>query len=218
MPDLRQLLDLCREALGPAPRDFSKDEENYFRLRPSLFTRGIFLLTGDNLQTVLRDQHYLRDLGRVVWGFLVQANEVLFKPANQQVLPANVIYSADTYFDDQVPFLQKVASGLFELKGTAPGDKELVRFSEVITNETARTMRLALPGSLCRGKAVFFTTCLIQPAHLPGGYLASGFFPLLICPEKTEAVMIVPYFFWPDELCKLWTAGDEDEWPEVPGG
>jgi hypothetical protein len=217
MADMKQLIELCREHVGSPPRSFDDDQQRYFRVKPSLFMRGIFLVTGDKLQTVLSDQNHLRDHGRVVWGFLVQANEVLFNPTNRQVLPANVIYSADTYFDNKVAFLQDVASRLFQLKGTEPGDRELEQFSVAITDELARTMRLALPRSLCEGKAAFFTTTLIQPSHLPGGYLASGFFPLLICPEKTEAVMILPSFFWPEELCKVWSAGDEDEWEEMPG-
>jgi len=48
----------------------------------------------------------------------------------------------------------------------------------------------------------------IQPSHLPAGHLASGFFPLLICPEKTEAVMVLPCPYWPEELREAW--GEEN--------
>ena len=82
------------------------------------------------------------------------------------------------------------------------------RFARAITDELARTMRLPLPRSLCQGKESYLTTCLIQPSHLPRGYLATGFFPLVICPEKTEAVMILPARYWPQELRKSW-AGEE---------
>jgi hypothetical protein len=207
MAGLRDLLQRCRESLGPAPRTLRRGEQQEFRLRPSFLTRLIFLVTGDKLRTVLRDQHLLRDRGRVVWGFLVQANQVLFDPGNRQVLPANVIYSPDPWFDDRAPFLEEVARGLFGLKGTSPGDAELERFAEAITDELVRTMRLALPRSLCEGREAYFTTCLIQPSHLPGGCLAAGSFPLVICPEKTEAVMILPARYWPEELCVVWSAG-----------
>ena len=95
--------------------------------------------------------------------FLVQANSVLFNPRNRRMMPANVIYSPDTYFDDRVPQLLDVAGGLFDLKGTHPGDRELAQFSRAITNEMAGTMRLPLPRSLCDGKKAYLTTCLIQP-------------------------------------------------------
>ncbi len=171
--------------------------------------RVVFWLSGDKLRTILRDQDILRDHGRVVWGFLVQANQLLFDPRNRLVLPANVIYSPEAYFDDQAPELQAVAQGLFQLKGTAPNDDELERFAAAVTDELARTMRLALPRSLCSGQEAYFTTCLIQPSHLPGGRLASGYFPLVICPEKTEAVMILPVRYWPEELRDGWAEQEE---------
>ncbi len=204
MADLGQLLRGCRERFGSPPRFLEREAEQDFRLRPSFLMRCVFLLTGDKLRTVLRDQSVLRDHGRVVWGFLVQANQVLFDPANRATLPANVIYSTDTDCDDEVALFRDVAHGLFRLKGTTPADPELTRFSAAITNELARTMRLPLPRSLCRGKTAYFTTCLIRPSHLPRGHLAAGFFPLVICPERTEAVMILPARYWPAELCEVW--------------
>jgi hypothetical protein len=203
-----EFLQRCRESLGSPPRTLDREEQRYFRLQPSFLMRFVFLSRLDNLRMVARDQYLLRDHGRVVWGFLVQANEVLFDPRNRQVLPANVIYSPDTYFDDRVALLQGVAGGLFQLKGTSPGDEELEKFATAITNEVARTMRLPLPRPLCQGKEVYFTTCLIQPSHLPGGYLASGFFPIVICPEETDAVLILPARYWPNELCQVWTLGE----------
>lgn len=137
-------------------------------------------------------------------GYPVQANQVLFDPKNRQVLPANVIYSPDPYFDDCVPMMQELAHGLFGLKGTAPDDKELEQFASAITDELTRIMREPLPRSLCDGKEAYFATFLIQPSHLPGGYLAEAVFPLVICPEKTEAVMILPSEYWPEEFREVW--------------
>jgi hypothetical protein len=209
MAELHELLQQCRENLGSPPRNLRAEEQQTFRLQPSLFMRFILLISFDKLRTVLRDQHLLRDHGRVVWGFLVQANQVLFDPTNRQTLPANVIYSPDTWFDDQAPLLMEVAQGLFSLKGTAPNDPELEKFANAITDELARTMRLRLPRSITEGREAYFTTCFIQPSHLPGGCLAAGFFPLLICPEKTEAVMILPERYWPEELRALWSGTEE---------
>ena len=199
----------CRKNIGAPPRQLPPEHQTYCRLRPSWLMRLIFLLIRDKLRIILRDQSRLRDGGRVVWGCLVQANTKLFDPHNRQVLPANVIYSDDRYFDNRVPALQATAHRLFELKGTVPADKELRRFARAITDELARTMRLPLPRSLSDNREAYFTTCLIQPSHLPAGYLADGVFPLLICPEETEAVMILPSEYWPDELREAW--GEEIE-------
>ena len=168
----------------------------------------IWVLTRDKLRSVVLDQDMLRDQGRVVWGALVQANSVLFDPDNRQTLPANVIYSPDLWFDNNVPALRGLARGLFDLKGKNPADKELRSFARAITNELLRTMRLPLPRSLTDNREVYFTTCLVQPSHLPSGHLATGFFPLLICPDKTDAVMILPAEYWPEELCAAWSGED----------
>ena len=194
----------CRRNLGDPPRKFSREAQLNFRLRLSWHLRFVFWLSQDRLRIIMRDQELLRDRGRVVWGCLVQANHNLFQPTNRQTLPANVIYSLDAYFDEQTLLLLQVAQRLFNLKGTSPEDQAVARFAAAITNELARTMRLALPPSLSLGEQAFLTTCLIQPSHLPTGYLVSGLFPLLICPEETEAVMILPARYWPDALVQSW--------------
>ncbi len=167
------------------------------------------LLRRDKLCLVLRDQDVLRDSGRVVWGSLVQANNRLFNPANRLVLPANVIYSPDKHYDAHTSAMAGIAHELFQLKGTSPRENELRRFASAITDELLRTMRLPLPGSLCENREVYVTTCLIQPSHLPDGYLAAGFFPLVICPEQTEAVMILPSVYWPEDLRAAWVGKNE---------
>lgn len=199
-----ELIDACRDRLGDAPRDLDVEEIAAFRLQPSLFLRCMLLLTFDSLRVVLRDQNILRDHGRVVWGHIVQANQALFSPSNRQTLPANVLYCPDRDFDDHVEELQELAHELFELKGTLPRDPELRRFARAITNEMARTMRLPLPEALTDGRQVIFTTCFIHPPHLPDGYLAHGFFPLLVCPKRTEAVMVLPSRYWPKALRQAW--------------
>jgi hypothetical protein len=117
-----------------------------------------------------------------------------------------LLYSPDSYFDDHVDVLAEVASGLYELKGSSAGDPEIDQFVSAITNEMSRTARLALPRSLCAGRVAYFANFLVQPSHLPGNHLAQGMFPVVICPERTHAVMILPGDFWPPELRDWWMA------------
>jgi hypothetical protein len=200
-----EVIRACRQRFGSPPRALSADEQRSFRINPSWFLKAMLNLTGDKLRVIIRQQDLLRDSGHVVWGCLVQANNALFSPRSHQVLPANVIYSPDAFFDSRVSVLQNIAQGLFELKGTRPPDKELRKFASAITNELARTMRLPLPPSISQQKEVYLTTCLIQPSHLPAGHLAAGYFPLVICPEKTDAVMILPAWYWPEEAQEAWS-------------
>jgi hypothetical protein len=207
--DLGDYLRQCRERFGKAPRELEPAEREYFKVRPSIFTRCVLLLTFDKLRMVLRDHDVLRDHGRVVWGCIVQANQDLFHPANRSTLPANLLYSTDRFYDDAVEELQALAAGLFDLKGTSQDDRELQRFANAISNEMARTMKLQVPEDITDGRRVYFTTALIHPPHLPEGYLAQGFFPLVICPDKTEAVMILPARFWSKEFREAWAADEE---------
>jgi hypothetical protein len=203
-PSFGQLLQRCRQNFGSAPRQLAPGAQAEFRLRPSLIMRMFLVLTRDPLRNFLRDQDLLRDYGRVVWGHLVQANNALYEPSNRAVRPAVLLYSPDSYFDNRVELLGDLASELYDLKGNNAGDPELDRFVAAITDEMARAPRLLLPNSLCDGKEAFFATFLVQPSHLPVGYLAKGMFPVVICPERTEAVMILPAPYWPKELCDWW--------------
>lgn len=192
------------------------DERQYFRLRPSFLKRFLLWLNLDHLRIVLRDQHYLRDRGDVVWGYLVRADERLLSPRNRRILAAEVIYSPDTSFDDRVPVLHGAASRLAQLIESPPADEELEAFARVIREEQVAARRLPLPPSLGDGRDLFFARCLVQPSHLPGGCLANGLFPLVICPEKTDAVMILPERYWPDALRASFVAGGNFPEPGPP--
>jgi hypothetical protein len=153
---------------------------------------------------ILADQPALLGRGEVVWGQLVQANQVLFDPGNNYTAPANVIYSVDPSFDGRANFLAGVAHGLFARKGTIPGERELREFVRVITDERERIMRRELPRSYCGGRSVYFTTCFIRPGHLPGNRIARPAFPLVVNFRETEAVMVLPSRFWPADLVAQW--------------
>src|SRR5262249_52306381 len=129
---MRELIEGCRKRFGDPARDGSEADRGAFRFRPGWLLRTMLFLTRDKLRIVLRDQDLLREHGQVVWGHLVQANTVLFNPRNRQALPANVLYSPDPYFDEQLPLLGELAHGIFDLKGRSPRDKEMRHFAEAI--------------------------------------------------------------------------------------
>ena len=208
MPSYVDVIKRCRQNLKAA-RANGKATAEAFQVMPSLFYRFIMLLPYDRLRVVLKDQHILWTEGCVVWGCLVQANDKLFNPRNGRTMPANIIYDPTGDYDGDVPDLLDLAGGLFGLKNIYPKDKEIKKFAAAITNEMQRTMHLPLPKLITEDKEVIFTTTLINPGHLPGGYLAAGFFPVLICPEETEAAMILPSRFWPKELVAVWRGAAE---------
>lgn len=200
------VIQTCRQCLGPHPRDLGDAGREAFRLELNPILASTFQQTNDPLLRIIEDQAALRDRGRVVWGHIVQANSLLFDPANRMTLAANVVYSPDPYFDGRVSLLADIAHGLFAQKGTTPADRDLREFVRVITDERERVLRRELPRRYCEGRSVYFATCLIQPGHLPGNCLTQSAFPLLINPAETRLVMVLPARFWPARLIARWQA------------
>ncbi len=194
----------CRARIGEPPRSLDEASAETFRLSLMPEVAALFKETRDPMLRILADQEALRERGQVVWGQLVQANQILFNPANPHTLPANVIYSLDEYFDGRVGLLERMARGLFARKGSVPADRELREFVRVITDERERIMRRELPRGYCGGRSVYFATCFIQPSHLPGNCLVNPTFPLLVNFPETEAVMLLPSLFWPPEVLTQW--------------
>ena len=201
-----ELLEACRARFGNSPRQLSADNQKVFKLKLTPDMKQMFDENRDPMLKILAEQHLLRDRGDLVWGHLVQANSMIFDPANTYTLPANVIYSLDSHFDGRVLHLGQIAHGLFGQKGSVPADRELREFVRVITDERERILRRQLPLTYCGGHSVYFTSCFIQPSHLPRKCLTGSSFPLLVNFAETEAVMILPYQFWPDAYTRQWTS------------
>jgi hypothetical protein len=196
------ILHACRGLFGPPPRSLSGSGDDRLALPPDL--EEAFISSKDGLLKILEDQDRLLARGQVFWGHLVQANQILFDPENEMTLPANVIYSTDPFFDGRLSLLSSMARGLFAQKGSTRADRELQRFVDVITDELTRVLRQAMPHSYTGGRSVNFATCFIQPSHLPDGYLTRSSFPVVVNPEETPAMMLLPSRYWPPDLVAHW--------------
>jgi hypothetical protein len=194
------ILRSCRERFGLAPRAYGPEDR--IALRPEL--EQAFVQSNDRLLRILKDQEILLARGQVVWGQLIQANQILFDPKNRMTCPANVLYSTDPFFDGRLSLLSSMARGLFAQKGSTRANRELQGFVDAVTNERARVLRREMPHSYTGGRSVCFATCFIQPAHLPHGYLNRPSFPVIVNPEETPAMMLLPARYWPSELVEHW--------------
>ncbi|MEM9162642.1 MAG: hypothetical protein AAGC54_06180 [Cyanobacteria bacterium P01_F01_bin.4] len=137
---------------------------------------------------------------------MVQANNQLFEPGKEN-LPANLVYSPDPWFDHNLSALARLARDLFELKNktlTHPETEELKVFAEAITSEVRGLLNVEIPHHITWDKQVYFTSLVSHRKHLPTGYLKLGWFPLLVAPNKTPAVMVVPERYWSANLKALW--------------
>jgi hypothetical protein len=155
----------------------------------------------DGLTEFFEWQTLLLTEGHVAWGALVQANQLLFKPGEDNC-PALLVHSLDSYFDARPQELQLIGSTFFSLKNIDFDDPELKEVARLVTDEMDRSMGFELP-KVFSDKMVQSATFMGFRKHIPNGVLSSGLFPILTHPS-TRAVMMVPFEAWPIELIVLW--------------
>lgn len=173
-------------------------ERTYLHIRPPKWCRR----SQDDLMLLYRDQKKLMDDGQVVIAMLVQADIKLFKKGYQDAA-ANVVYSGDFSAENLLQALDAVAVKIFGLKGTKPEDPDEQKFARMVSYEYGRDFRITVPDKLANGLDVTYTTIMVHRRHLPRGYLANQFFPLLIH-EESRAAMILPARYWSKELLADW--------------
>lgn len=147
----------------------------------------------------------LLEKGKVVWGYLVQANAPLFKPGKKDGFAA-IVYSLDPEFNNNLYELYRIATELYELKGETiehPEVLDLKAIATAITNGD-KLFNVKIPKSVALDKEVYFTTIQISRKHLPLNYLNSCWFPILVAPEETNIARILPSKYWCSYLLKAW--------------
>lgn len=155
-------------------------------------------------QSQYRDQEILLTRGDVVFAHLIQANSLLFQPGDNDA-PAAIVFSSDRYYDDHVDELLTLGHAMFDLKGKTHDDPELERFAKAITDEVSALFNFKLPEKITDGRKVYYSTIVVHRKHLPTKYLKTGWFPVLVQPETTEACMILPSKYWAPNLVKSWS-------------
>ncbi len=196
---MRGILKQCRASFGDPPRSLSAEERQRFCIWPPFWC-----FVGDPLLRLYWSQNKLRDRGRVVWGHLVQANSTLFSPGFMNS-PANVVYNPTSDDDRSLDLLGQIAHFIFSLKGQWHKDKDLARCARWVTNETLRTFAAPVPDRFAQGREIIFSTLMVHRKHLPGGYLSGSILPLIVNPDETTAVMILPAEYWPERVDELGT-------------
>jgi hypothetical protein len=196
MPNFNQIIHDIRAKLGPPPR------------RVGLLTRWKFqqlppkwMAPSDQLQTVHRNRIPLLQRGKVVWGSIVQANNLLFSPG-PLTHPALIAFATSDAFDAEPQRLRDISGWVFSLKHTTPSDPLELKLAQLVTDELDRG-GFVVPGDLIGGVEIRGSALLVYREHIPGGFLRSGILPLLIS-DSIPAVMIVPSEYWPPELVALW--------------
>ncbi|MCB9934919.1 MAG: hypothetical protein H6840_04420 [Planctomycetes bacterium] len=194
------MLAEARHNFRAAPRKFTADEMNDLRVRPPAWMQGD---RNDRIWEQYRSMKAIMENGQVVWGFLIQANQVLFQEDSEDA-PAAWLYSTDSWFEEDVDGLAEIAHGLFETKGQQTGDPEVQRFADMLHDEHERQLRLPIPKSMTGGRPATYTCGMVVRSHLPVPFLADSLFPLVIAPRYSEATWILPSRFWPEPMLTEW--------------
>jgi hypothetical protein len=191
---LNEWLHICNQNLGKIPRPIS-----WFEQATYLSSSAPAWAIKDELQTFFKNQAWLMKQGHLVWGSAVQANVQLFSPGIDSC-PADVVYPTKQILDFDPEVLKVIALKIYDLKGTQPDDKSLIKVANHLTNELERVFGLFVPSSFCENIPCGISTIFIARKHLPNGYLSQTIFPLMVSPEQPKIAMILPSRYWPTAM------------------
>lgn len=198
--DFRAELDTCRRALGTRSSSFWHSNERELCLHAPHW-----LTPDDELSRVFDEQERIFVQGRVVLGVVLQSNGVLRQHGDVGGVVA-VVHSADPWFEEHPEDLVEVADRMLEFVDEDPLDDDESRIARFVREEHARALRERVPAELGGGREVFYATTYAQRSHLPAGWLAGTFVPLLVAPEPRPACAILPAHLWPAPWRERWSA------------
>jgi hypothetical protein len=196
----QKLIEECRREFGSSPRTVYPWNRPYLFPRPPDWMHDY---QSDKLWVHFKERNALIKNGQVHWARMVQANSLLFEPGDGDC-PGEAIVSPHPWYDANPLDLENIAKSLYSVKETTPADPEMRAFADHLTDERTRMLRHPVPRSLTAGRPVTLTSIMFHRKHLPDGYLQNGLFPLVVAPDTTNAAMILPVRYWPQELISYW--------------
>lgn len=166
----------------------------------------IRLHKNDDLNVVYRDKDLVFQNGQIYYGYIVQANQMLFEKGNKTDLPANVLYSTHPIAEKCPEFLIELGHEMFRYKGK-PEEEIPVEIREIVKVLTAETDRSSAyfsismpdpenPERMIENIDVYFCSVIVFHKDLPGKVLQGHFLPVIAAPERSAAVLVLPKEYW----------------------
>lgn len=193
-----QLIAETREKFAAVARPFGFFQRQYLKVKPPSWCKE----GKDALWINYRDRDELLTSGKVVWAAVVQANQLMFRPGHHDC-PGTVIYSTHDTFGDQLTPVADLAPNLFSLKGEHDDDPECQVYGDMLADEMDRAMATPVPKIITGGVPILSTSVVFHRKHLPVPFLCTGFFPMLVHPQK-KSCMVLPARFWSDGIIEIW--------------
>jgi hypothetical protein len=150
-----------------------------------------------------RDANILLKHGQVVMACVAEADPTLMKPG-KSIGEANIVYSTDELFEQMPSLLANIAITVTSIRENQGLGTEYTILVDCMDGKTNYRLDLPIPKDICYDKEAYLTTVYVNPKHLPLPMLYRGFFPILICPERTPHVMVLPSHYWSQEMKDAW--------------
>ena len=109
--DFKYLIMKTREKARQPPRKFNSSEKSYNRISLPLLMR---LVGGKYLKPIYKNCNLVLENGKIIWGFIIQANELLFEPGKIDSA-GQVIFSMEPVFDSRVDALAQISDRIIDL-------------------------------------------------------------------------------------------------------
>lgn len=186
------------------PIDFKAEIDtmrlNFNRGRKEIWKipKPIWMTPDETLSKIYEELPMLMKAGEVHFAYLVQANSILFKFFPQFNCPANIIFGANSYYDENPFELNEIASQLYGYKGTNEAPEKIKQIVDSITDESERLYNVRLSNK--SNENIFFTTIMVYRKHLPGRTLSGSIFPVITKPNDFQSTMILPKQYWTDNF------------------
>jgi hypothetical protein len=153
------------------------------------------------------DAELLRRYGQLVWGVVVE----VCNGAPPGYVAVIVLYSLEDTFCEDVAALVEIARWVKGLKTTGQIDPRSAAIAAMVRCEWSAGQCLSLPMDLVGGREIYVATAAWRRGGLPGQRLANIVLPVVVLPEATPAVGVLPTSCWPGEFAGEWISSTAPE-------
>jgi hypothetical protein len=157
--------------------------------------------------------HYERlwEHGRLVWGTVIRVHPGALEVGKDAPITM-MLYSTEPFFDARIDALQEIAYHLRSLPIRALHEETTLPAG--VTPQIERNAPLfhyQVPTALSEGivpakeaSTLFLGSVRLHRSRLPLPLLTGLWFPLIIVPELTTTVMVLPQTYWAQALIERW--------------
>ena len=199
--DFQRVIESTRQNVKRAQASYSAENYRVDRIKKPLM---MYVIMDRRFDPQFRDQRILLQRGVVVWGSIIQANQILFDPNGSHAsLPAASHVCSQQSLRCQSRLVDRSGTQHVRFKGSGVYSRYAGLRGQVGQRD-GRRHPIAHPHGLYRWTPVLLRDLDDRAKHLPGNYLANGFFPVLIAPKETETVMVLPETYWDPQFRRAW--------------